>query len=213
MIAGPSLVSWNLLGVELRRLVGCDGGRSLVRKHAEIDFTGWDASVSYLIAEVEMEKEPAWGIRRGKRGVNALGPAENGRVGIVLVEAEVRKGDSPSLDEVRDALVAVYETDFGLESATWISRFSDMARQATKYRKGRVILAGDAAHVHGPSGGLGLNIVQDAMNLRWKLAAPGAPRGGLFGPRTGAAVLVPGPPLPMAGPLPPEERWRSRRGV
>lgn len=155
-----------------RYLVGCDGGRSLVRKRAKIEFLGWDASTSYLIAEVKMTEEPAWGIRRAERGVHASGKSEDGqRVGVVLVEPSVRQGDAPTLDELRELLVAAYGTDFGAHSPSFISRFSDMARQAATYRKGRVLLAGDAAHVHSPSGGQGLNLgVQDAVNLGWKLA-------------------------------------------
>jgi 2-polyprenyl-6-methoxyphenol hydroxylase-like FAD-dependent oxidoreductase len=153
-------------------LVGCDGGRSQVRKCAGIDFPGWEASVSYLIAEGEMTSEPAWGFRNGERGVNALGKLDDGkRVGMVLVEPQVVKGDEPSLDELRRALHAVYGTDFGLHHVTWLSRFSDAARQAESYRRRRVLLAGDAAHVHSPAGGQGLNTgVQDAVNLGWKLA-------------------------------------------
>jgi 3-(3-hydroxy-phenyl)propionate hydroxylase len=153
-------------------LVGCDGGRSLVRKQAGIDFPGWDASTSYLIAEVEMTEEPAWGVRRGEKGVNALRKLEDGRrVGAVLVEPCIGKADEPTLEDVRDALVAVYGTDFGARDPTWLSRFTDMARQAACYRNRRVLLAGDAAHVHAPVGGQGLNIgVQDAVNLGWKLA-------------------------------------------
>ncbi|HSI03561.1 MAG: FAD-dependent monooxygenase [Myxococcota bacterium] len=153
-----------------RYLVGCDGGRSIVRKLAGIDFAGWDASVSYLIAEVEMSGQPTPGIRRGEKGVNALGPLDK-RFRLVLSGPPVRHSDTPTLDDVREALVTVYGTDFGLASASWISRFSDMARQATRYREGRVLLAGDAAHVHSPVGGQGLNTgVQDAVNLGWKLA-------------------------------------------
>ncbi len=153
-------------------LVGCDGGRSLIRKKAGIEFPGWEASTSYLIAEVEMTAEPAWGIRRGEQGVNALGKLDDGeRVRVVLVEPHVGKGDGPTLQDLRDALIAVYGTDFGVCNPTWLSRFSDMARQAATYRERRVLLAGDAAHVHAPNGGQGLNIgVQDAVNLGWKLA-------------------------------------------
>src|SRR5262245_10217180 len=161
-------------GTSLRAkyLVGCDGGRSLIRKRAGIDFPGWDASTSYLIAEVEMAEEPAWGIRRGEKGVNALGKLEGGkRVGVVLVEPHVGAGDEPSFSDLRDALIAVYGTDFGVRNPNWLSRFTDMARQAASYRERRVLLAGDAAHVHSPAGGQGLNIgVQDAVNLGWKLA-------------------------------------------
>jgi len=153
-------------------LVGCDGGRSLVRKKAGVDFPGWDASTSYLIAEIETAEEPEWGIRRGKQGINAIAKLEDGkRARVVLNEPQLSHPDEPNLRDVREALIALYGTDYGLHSATYVSRFTDMARQAASYRKGRVLLAGDAAHVHSPVGGQGLNIgVQDAVNLGWKLA-------------------------------------------
>jgi 2-polyprenyl-6-methoxyphenol hydroxylase-like FAD-dependent oxidoreductase len=153
-------------------LVGCDGGRSLIRKQAGIDFPGWDASTSYLIAEAEMADEPAWGIRRGEKGVNAPGKLEDGkRAGVVLVEPHAGKSDEPTFQDLRDALIAVYGTDFGVRNPTFLSRFTDMARQAAAYRERRVLLAGDAAHVHSPMGGQGLNIgIQDAVNIGWKLA-------------------------------------------
>ncbi len=161
-------------GTSLRAkfLVGCDGGRSLVRKKAGIDFPGWDPSTSYLIAEAEMTGEPEWGIRHGEKGVNGLGKLEDGkRVRVVLVEPLVRQGDEPTPDDLREALIAVYGTDYGVCNVTWLSRFTDMSRQAASYRERRVLLAGDAAHVHSPAGGQGLNIgVQDAVNLGWKLA-------------------------------------------
>ena len=153
-------------------LVGCDGGRSLIRKKAGIDFPGWDPSVSYLIAEVALTGEPEWGIRPGAKGVNGIGKLEDGkRARVVLIEQEIRKGDDPTLDDLRAALIAVYGTDYGVHDVTWLSRFTDMTRQAASYRDRRVLLAGDAAHVHSPAGGQGLNIgVQDAVNLGWKLA-------------------------------------------
>ena len=153
-------------------LVGCDGGRSLVRKKACIDFAGWDASTTYLIAEASMKGEPPVGIRRSEKGVNGIGKLDDGeRVRVVLCEPEVRQGDAPTLSDLREALIALYGTDHGVHDVTWLSRFSDAARQAVSYRERRVLLAGDAAHVHSPAGGQGLNIgVQDAVNLGWKLA-------------------------------------------
>ncbi|MFO0722723.1 MAG: FAD-dependent monooxygenase [Myxococcota bacterium] len=153
-------------------LVGCDGGRSLVRKLAGIDFLGWEPSVSYLIAEASLRDMPPSEMRHSPRGVHAIGKFEEpDRARMVLCEPEVRAGDAPSVEELRTALVEVYGTDFGLHRVTWLSRFTDGARQATAYRAGRVLLAGDAAHIHSPTGGQGLNLgVQDAVNLGWKLA-------------------------------------------
>ncbi len=153
-------------------LVGCDGGRSLVRKNAGIDFPGWDASVSYLIAEVNMTSEPAWGGRHADKGINAIAKLDDGkRAKVVLIEPKVMHGDEPTLDGLREALIAVYGTDFGVHDVTFLSRFTDATRQAASYRERRVLLAGDAAHVHSPAGGQGLNIgIQDAVNLGWKLA-------------------------------------------
>ena len=148
-------------------LVGCDGGRSVIRKTAGIDFPGWDPTTSWLIAEVEMEEEPEIGLRGG----GGIGRADGGRIGVVLAEQQVEHTSEPTLQDVSEALIAVDGTDYGMHSPVWISRFTDMTRQAAAYRKGRVLLAGDAAHVHPPQGGQGLNIgVQDAVNLGWKLA-------------------------------------------
>ena len=164
-------------------LVGCDGGRSLVRKAAGIEFPGWDPTTSALIAEVEMAEEPELGIRHDALGIHGLGRveyeirdgeivyAESGPIRVMLTEEHVGATSEPTLRDLSEGLVAVYGTDYGIHSPTWISRFTDMTRQAAAYREGRVLLAGDAAHVHAPDGGQGLNTgVQDAVNLGWKLA-------------------------------------------
>jgi 2-polyprenyl-6-methoxyphenol hydroxylase-like FAD-dependent oxidoreductase len=166
-----------------RYLVGCDGGRSVIRKVAGIEFPGWDPTRSNLIAEVEMTEEPELGIRRDALGVHGLGRLEyeirdgkvaymdRGPVRVTLTERQLGPGSEPTLRDLSEALIAVYGTDFGVHSPTWISRFTDMTRQAAAYRAGRVLLAGDAAHVHYPAGGQGLSLgVQDAVNLGWKLA-------------------------------------------
>jgi 3-(3-hydroxy-phenyl)propionate hydroxylase len=153
-------------------LVGCDGGRSVIRKAAGIDFAGWAPTVSHLIAEVETTQEPALGPRRDALGIHGLTKLEDGKtVRVMVTEHEAGRSDEPTLQDLRDALVAVYGSDFGIHSPTSLSRFTDMSRQAASYRAGRVLLAGDAAHVHYPAGGQGLNTgVQDAVNLGWKLA-------------------------------------------
>ena len=153
-------------------LVGCDGGRSVIRKGAGIEFPGWDPSTNWLIAEGEMSEEPELGIRRDDKGQHAIGRLEDGeRVGIVVSEPYAGQSGEPTPRELSRALIAVYGTDYGVHGLTWLSRFTDMTRQAASYRAGRVLLAGDAAHVHSPMGGQGLNVgVQDAVNLGWKLA-------------------------------------------
>jgi 2-polyprenyl-6-methoxyphenol hydroxylase-like FAD-dependent oxidoreductase len=164
-------------------LVGCDGGRSLVRKAAGIEFPGWDPTTSSLIAEVELAEEPEWGIRHDAIGVHSFGRLEyeirdgevvymdRGPVRVMVTEQHPGATSEPTLRDLSEALVAVYGTDYGIHSPTWISRFTDMTRQAAAYRERRVLLAGDAAHVHAPDGGQGLNTgVQDAVNLGWKLA-------------------------------------------
>jgi 2-polyprenyl-6-methoxyphenol hydroxylase-like FAD-dependent oxidoreductase len=152
-------------------VVGCDGGRSLVRKLTGIDFPGWGPSVSSIIAEVEMHGEPEFGFRNDAIGVNAMRPIEGGRVGVVVRDEDLDRDSDLTLEDLRRAIVAVWGSDFGLASADLISRFTDTTRQAANYRTGRVLLAGDAAHVHSPAGGQGLNLgVQDAANLGWKLA-------------------------------------------
>jgi 2-polyprenyl-6-methoxyphenol hydroxylase-like FAD-dependent oxidoreductase len=163
-------------------LVGCDGGRSLIRKWAGIEFPGWEPTTSALLAEAEMTEEPELGVRRTPSGMHALGKVEyeiedgevvykpGGTVGVMLTESQVGTSE-PTLRDLSEGLIAVYGTDYGIHSPTWITRFTDMTRQAAAYRERRVLLAGDAAHVHSPVGGQGLNTgVQDAVNLGWKLA-------------------------------------------
>ena len=164
-------------------LVGCDGGRSVVRKAAGIDFPGWDPSTSALIAEVEVARQPEWGIHRNAFGIHSFGRAEyeirdgkvvyldRGPVRIMVTEEHVGPATEPTLDDLRKALIAACGTDYGVHSPNGISRFTDATRQAETYRHKRILLAGDAAHVHAPDGGQGLQIgVQDAVNLGWKLA-------------------------------------------
>lgn len=163
-------------------LVGCDGGRSTIRKAAGIAFPGVEATVSNLIAEVEVAEEAEWGTVTDDLGIHGLGRveyeivdgevvyADSGPVRAMITEAELHT-DEPTLDDLKAGLIAVFGTDYGVHSPTWISRFTDAARQAETYRDRRVLLAGDAAHVHSPDGAQGLQHgVQDAMNLGWKLA-------------------------------------------
>jgi 2-polyprenyl-6-methoxyphenol hydroxylase-like FAD-dependent oxidoreductase len=163
-------------------LVGCDGGRSLIRKAAGIEFPGWDPTTSSLLAEVEMTEQPELGIHRNAFGVHSFGKVkyeirdgeivymDGGPVRVMVTEQHVGPTTEPTLRDLSEALIAVWGTDYGIHSPTWISRFTDMARQAAAYRDRRVLLAGDAAHVHPPDGGQGLQTgVQDAVNLGWKL--------------------------------------------
>jgi 2-polyprenyl-6-methoxyphenol hydroxylase-like FAD-dependent oxidoreductase len=164
-------------------LVGCDGGRSVIRKAAGIEFPGWDPSKSNLIAEAEVSEEPELGMRKDAVGVHAIGRLEyeirdgevvykdEGPVRVMVTERQLGPSSEPTLADLSEALIAVYGTDFGIHNPTSITRFTDMTRQAAAYRAGRVLLAGDSAHVHYPAGGQGLSLgVQDAVNLGWKLA-------------------------------------------
>lgn len=156
--------------LQVEYLVGCDGGRSLVRKVAGIEFPGSEPTTSFLIAEVQLSEEPPWGMHHDAIGRHAFRKLDDGLVAVVLTEQQLPSGDA-TLDDLKQALITVWGTDFGAHDPVWLSRFSDMTRQAATYRKRRVLLAGDAAHVHNPVGGQGLNIgVQDAVNLGWKLA-------------------------------------------
>ncbi len=153
-------------------LVGADGGRSVVRKAAGIGFPGWDATKSSLIAEVEVTEETPAGPRIDEVGIHGLHLMEDGRtMRVVVTEKRIGPGAEPGLADLSRALTEIYGTDFGVHNPTWISRFTDATRQASTYRSGRVLLAGDAAHIHSPSGGQGIGLgIQDAVNLGWKLA-------------------------------------------
>lgn len=160
---------------EIRRaayVVGADGGRSVIRKAADIEFPGWDATRSNLIAEVEVTEEPPAGFVQDELGIHALSLMEDGRrYRVVTTERQLGGAGAATLDDLSAALIAVYGTDFGVHDPTWISRFTDATRQAATYRAGRVLLVGDAAHIHYPAGGQGIGLgIQDAVNLGWKLA-------------------------------------------
>jgi 2-polyprenyl-6-methoxyphenol hydroxylase-like FAD-dependent oxidoreductase len=161
-------------GAKLRAafLVGCDGGRSTIRKTAGIEFVGFDASISFMIAEVNLQESPPVGVRREGGGIGPVNPKQGGNpYRVVIKEDRVDRTGDPTLADLRAALVAKYGSDFGAHDPTWLSRFTDATRQAAAYRARRVLLAGDAAHIHSPHGGQGLNTgVQDAVNLGWKLA-------------------------------------------
>src|SRR5262249_62264141 len=121
-------------------LIGCDGGRSLVRKAAGIEFPGWDPTTSNLIAEVELAEEPEWGIRRDARGIHSLSRLEDGGpVRVLVTEQHLDRAGEPTLRDLSEALVAVYGTDYGIHSPTSISRFTDMARQAASYPNSHVL--------------------------------------------------------------------------
>ena len=158
--------------VRAQYVVGADGGRSAIRKAAGIEFPGLEATTSTLIAEVEVTEELPQGITFDAHGVHGLSFMENGHtVRVVSAEAGLGATTEPTLADLAANLEAVYGTDFGVHDPTWISRFSDATRQAATYRKGRVLVAGDAAHIHSPAGGQGIGLgIQDAVNLGWKLA-------------------------------------------
>lgn len=165
--------------VGARWLVGCDGGRSLVRRSVGIDFPGDAATTEWILAEIQVTT-PADELNRVAAEVRAkhkgfgIGPVADGLFRAVVPAASVTEDRSvpPGLEEFRTQLIAYAGTDFGAHSPRWLSRFTDATRITEQYRSGRVFLAGDAAHIHPPLGGQGLNLgIQDAFNLGWKLAA------------------------------------------
>ncbi|WP_405182342.1 rifampin monooxygenase [Nocardia sp. NBC_01377] len=162
-----------------RYLVGCDGGRSTVRKLLGIDFPGEPSRVETLLAEVALTEEfdtinaVMTEVRKTQLRFGVM-PLEGGmyRVGVPAAGVAEDRTVAPTLDELKQQLLEVAGTDFGAHSPRWLSRFGDATRLAERYRGGRVLLAGDAAHIHPPTGGQGLNLgIQDAFNLGWKLAA------------------------------------------
>lgn len=168
-------------GTQLRSryLIGCDGGRSTVRKLLNVGFPGVPAKTESLLGEMEVTTPPdeltaiVAKVRKIHKGFG-IGPSGNGLCRVVVPAATVAedRAVTPTLEEFQQQLRAYAGTDFGAHSPRWMSRFGDATRLAEQYRTGRVFLAGDAAHVHPPLGGQGLNLgVQDAFNLGWKLAA------------------------------------------
>jgi 2-polyprenyl-6-methoxyphenol hydroxylase-like FAD-dependent oxidoreductase len=162
-----------------RYLLGCDGGRSTVRKLLGVGFPGEPARTEWLLGEVEVAVPPeelaavVAEVRKTQKGFGAV-PLGEGVYRVVAPAAGVAEDRTvpPTLEELKQQLRAIAGTDFGVHAPRWLSRFGDATRLAERYRVGRVLLAGDAAHIHPPTGGQGLNLgIQDAFNLGWKLAA------------------------------------------
>ena len=173
MIEGPD----GAYAVQSDYLVGCDGTRSTVRSAAGIDFPGTQFTVLGWLGDIELSNPPAEAVlsKVGIEGMGMLVRLADGRYRMVGINAHDVRTDWPgdfTLEELRANSIAIFGSDFGMHSPYWLSRYSNTSRQATTYRKGRVLLAGDAAHQHFPAGGVGLNVgVQDSTNLGWKLAA------------------------------------------
>jgi 2-polyprenyl-6-methoxyphenol hydroxylase-like FAD-dependent oxidoreductase len=162
-----------------RYVVGCDGGRSTVRKLLGIGFPGEPSRVETLIGEMKLTVDPeelaatVAEVRKTQRRFGAM-PLGDGmyRLGVPAEGVAEDRASAPTLEEIKQQLRVWAGTDFGAHSPRWLSRFGDATRLADRYRADRVLLAGDAAHIHPPTGGQGLNLgVQDAFNLGWKLAA------------------------------------------
>ncbi|MFI0983379.1 rifampin monooxygenase [Streptomyces sp. NPDC021093] len=168
-------------GTQLRAryLVGCDGGRSLVRKQIGVDFPGEPATVETMLGEMVLTEDPeviAATVEEVRKTQLRFGaqPLEDGVYRLVVPADGVSddRTTPPVIEDFQKQLRALAGTDFGAHSPRWLSRFGDATRQAERYRVGRVLLAGDAAHIHPPTGGQGMNLgLQDAFNLGWKLAA------------------------------------------
>jgi len=157
-------------------LVGCDGGRSTIRKLLSVGFPGTDPTMVALIGDVELDEPPQRPLFLDRRQGGLITAIQFRPGWYRVVTTERRRtagpGDPVTIEELRASAARVAGTDFGMHSARWLSHFNDAVRQAEQYRLGRVLLAGDAAHIHLPAGGQGMNMgMQDAFNLGWKLAA------------------------------------------
>ncbi|MBW4718311.1 FAD-dependent monooxygenase [Saccharothrix obliqua] len=159
-----------------RYLVGCDGGRSAVRKLAGFDFPGTEATTELFLADVRgVDIEPRMIGQQVPGGMVMAARLPDGTHRVIVGERGApprRRSGPPEFAEVADIWKRLTDTDISHAEPVWVSAFGDAARQVTEYRRGRVLLAGDAAHVHLPAGGQGMNTgIQDSVNLGWKLAA------------------------------------------
>jgi bifunctional hydroxylase/dehydrase len=159
-----------------RYLVGCDGGRSTVRKAADFDFSGTAATMEMFLADVRgLDLQPRMIGETVPGGMVMVGPLPGGVTRLIVCERGTpprRRETPPSYEEVAAAWHRLTGADISHGEPVWVSSFGDATRQVTEYRRGRVLLAGDAAHIHLPAGGQGMNVsIQDAVNLGWKLGA------------------------------------------
>ncbi|GHF64639.1 putative oxygenase [Streptomyces mashuensis] len=159
-----------------RYLVGCDGGRSLIRKAGGFDFPGTAATLEMFLADIKgVDLEPRMIGETLPGGMVMVGPLPGGVTRIIVCERGTppqRRTSPPSWEEVAAAWQRLTGTDISHAEAVWVSSFGDATRQVTEYRRGNVFLAGDSAHIHLPAGGQGMNTsIQDAVNLGWKMAA------------------------------------------
>jgi 2-polyprenyl-6-methoxyphenol hydroxylase-like FAD-dependent oxidoreductase len=173
----PESVSVEVNGTQVLRaefVVGCDGAGSAVRKAAGIEFPGTDSTIWGYLGDVTLDNPPTQGAYTAhtQNGTLIVAPLPGGRHRVTGLDPSRQSGGEMTFEDLRASAISVAGTDFGMRDPVWLSRFGSATRQAATYRKGRTLLAGDAAHMHLPAGGQGLNVgVQDAMNLGWKLAA------------------------------------------
>lgn len=159
-----------------RYVVGADGARSIVRQRAGIGFVGTDTHLTAMLGDVMLHEPPRSPLISvvNERGCALLVPLGSGVYRVIVIDPErslVPLKEPVTLDELRHSITRILGTDHGMSAPQWLSRFGNETRIAETYQAGRVLLAGDAAHIHFPAGGQGLNVgVQDAMNLGWKLA-------------------------------------------